>query len=221
MLDPAFRALSQLDDRAFLWPVLHGVFWSALGFALLGGGIGWWVHDALTQAAWLGPVLGGLAAGLAAAFLFLPLATAIASLFIDGVAAAVERRDYPWLAPARPAPLGEQIMDGLALGLRVLLLQCVALALALILPGIGLVLGWAVAAWAVGRGLFVAVAMRRLDRRAALAAYRAHRPAVLLQGALVAAASVVPLLNLFAPVLGAAAMVHVLHGARVVTPARP
>jgi uncharacterized protein involved in cysteine biosynthesis len=221
MFDPAFRALSQLDDPAFLWPVLHGVFWSALAFVLLGGGIGWWAHDMLTQASWAGPILGVAAAGLAAAFLFLPLATAIASLFIDGVAAAVERRHYGWLSAARPAPLGEQIMDGIGLGLRVLLLQCLALLLALLLPGIGLALGWAVAAWAVGRGLFVAVAMRRLDRRAALAAYRAHRPAVLLQGALVAAASLVPVLNLFAAVLGAAAMVHVLHGARVVTPARP
>ncbi len=221
MLDPAFRALSQLNDPAFLRPVLHGVMWSALAFVVLGTGIGWWAHDALTQVSWLGPILGAIAAALAATFLFLPLATAIASLFIDGVAEAVERRDYPWLPPADPAPLGEQILDGIGLGLRVLLLQCVALLLAIVLPGIGLVLGWAVAAWAVGRGLFVAVAMRRLDRPAALAAYRARRPAVLLQGALVAAASLVPVLNLFAAVLGAAAMVHVLHTPRVVTPARP
>lgn len=214
MLDSAFRALAQLDDPAFLRPVLHGVLWSALAFLLLGTGIGWWAHGALTQVSWLGPILGAIAAALAAAFLFLPLATAIASLFVDGVAEAVERRHYPWLAPAAPAPLGEQIMDGVALGLRVLLLQCVALLLALVLPGIGLVLGWAVAAWAVGRGLFVAVAMRRLDRRDAVAAYRRHRGAVLLQGALVAAASLVPLLNLFAAVLGAAAMVHVLNASR-------
>ena len=35
MLDPAFRALAQLDDPAFLRPVLHGVLWSALAFLLL------------------------------------------------------------------------------------------------------------------------------------------------------------------------------------------
>lgn len=218
---PLLSALAQLDDPAFMRPVLHGVAWSTLAFVLLGGGIGWWVHGALSQVAWLGPVLGVAAAGLAAMFLFLPLATAIASLFIDGVAAAVEHRYYPWLSPADPAPLGEQVIDGLALGLRVLLLQCVALVLAFILPGIGLVLGWAVAAWAVGRGLFVAVAMRRLDRRGAIAAYAANRWAVLLQGALIAAAGLVPVVNLFAVVLGAAAMVHVLHGRRVVTPGPP
>ena len=72
-------------------------------------------------------------------------------------------------------------------------------------------IGWAVAAFAVGRGLFVAVAMRRMDRPAALALYASRRPAVLAQGALVVAASLVPLLNLLAPVLGIAAMVHVLH----------
>jgi CysZ protein len=218
MLDPAFRALAQLDDPALLRPVLHGVAWSALAFVLLGGGIGWWVHDALTQADWLGPVLGVIAAILAAMFLFLPLATAIAALFVDGVAAAVEHRWYPWLPEAAPAPLGEQVIDGLALGFRVLLLQCVALLLAIFLPGIGLILGWAISAWAIGRGLFVTVAMRRLDRRSALAAWRANRLPALAQGALIAAAGLVPLVNLFAVVLGTAAMVHVLHGRRVVTP---
>jgi uncharacterized protein involved in cysteine biosynthesis len=40
---------------------------------------------------------------------------------------------------------------------------------------------------------------------------------VLAQGALMAVASLVPLLNLFVPVLGTAAMVHLLHeGNRVV-----
>lgn len=214
-LDPPLRALAQMDDRNFVTPVLHGVGWSALAFILLAGGIGWGAGEYLSQPgwlSWLGPVLGVVVAGIGAMFLFLPLATAIAALFIDRVAASVEARFYPWLPEATPAPLGEQVIDGLALGLRVLGLQCVALVLAFLLPGVGLVLGWAISAWAVGRGLFVAVAMRRLDRRGALAAYRANRGAVLMQGALIAAAGLVPVVNLFAVVLGTAAMVHVLYG---------
>ena len=103
--------------------------------------------------------------------------------------------------------------EALALGAKVLGLQIATLVLGIALPGLGTALGWLVAAFAVGRGLFVSVAMRRMDRPAALALYRRLRPAVLLQGGLVVAASLVPPVNLVAPVLGIAAMVHVLHAA--------
>jgi uncharacterized protein involved in cysteine biosynthesis len=144
-------------------------------------------------------------------YLFLPLATVIAMSFAARVTAAVERRYYPSLPPGRPAWLGDQIWDGIALGLRVLAWQIASLVLALLLPGVGLVLGWAITAWSLGRGLFVAVAMTRMDRAQALALYRGQRGAVWVQGALMAAASLVPPLNLLAPVLGVAAMVHVMH----------
>ena len=151
---------------------------------------------------------------------FVPVATTIASLFSDRIAAAVERHYYPALRQARPAAVMAQAWDGIALGLQVLGLQIVAVLLALLLPGPGLALGWAVAAWAIGRGLFVAVAMRRMDRAAAVALYARHRAAVLAQGAIMAAAGLVPFVNLVAPVLAVAAMVHVLHApaSRVVPP---
>ena len=41
MLTPLLRALSQLDDRAFLATVLQSVLWSALALALLAVGMGW------------------------------------------------------------------------------------------------------------------------------------------------------------------------------------
>ena len=126
-----------------------------------------------------------------------------------GRTAATSRRGLP---PIRPAPLSEQIWDGLALGLRVLLWQAATLVLLLTpLAPIAAPLGWLIAAWAVGRGLFVTVAMRRMDRSTAARLYAHRRGAVLAQGGLIAAGSLVPILNLFVPVLGMAAMVHVLH----------
>jgi CysZ protein len=58
--------------------------------------------------------------------------------------------------------------------------------------------------------LFLAVAMRRLNRPESEALYLAVRPIVLAQGAAMAAAGYVPLLNLLIPVVGTAAMVHVM-----------
>jgi CysZ protein len=127
------------------------------------------------------------------------------------VAEAVERRYYPGLPQPYPAPLSQQIWDGIALGIRVLVLQVLGLVLAIFIPGVGALAGWAVTAWAVGRGLFVAVAMRRMDRRDAMALYDSCRLTVTILGALIAAASLVPGVNLMIPVLGTAAMVHVFH----------
>jgi uncharacterized protein involved in cysteine biosynthesis len=212
--DPALRALAQCDEPGFLVVMAQSAAWSALVFVLLALGLGFGGHAALADhgwLAWLGPVLGLVIAGLAALFLFIPLATAIASLFAERIAAAVETRFYPGLPAATPAPLLHQLWEGLAFGARLLGLQLIALALGIFLPGIGLLLGWAIAAIAVGRGLFLTVAMQRMNRPAALAAYRARRGPVLAMGALITAAGLVPLLNLVAAVLGIAAMVHVLH----------
>lgn len=216
-------AIGQMDDPALLGAVLRSVGLAllvlvALAAALGVGGISavgwvWAAPEASATPGWLSWIAG--TAGVAGAvvlglFLFVPLATGIATLFVDRVAEAVERRHYPDLPPGRPASLAAQVWDGVALGLHVLAMQVVALVLSLLVPGLGLVVGWAVAAWAIGRGLFMAVALRRCTRATALAVYRSRRGAVLLQGGLVAAAGMVPGLNLFAPVLGLAAMVHVL-----------
>ena len=164
----------------------------------------------------LAGLLGGVGALVLAFYFFLPIACVIALLFVDRIAAAVERRWYPALPLARPAPLAAQAWDGLALGLRVFAWQVAVLLLSLVPPLAPVVapLGWLIAAWAVGRGLFVAVAMRRMTRPAATARYRAQRPAVLAQGALIALGSIIPGVNLLVPVLGTAAMVHVLHESR-------
>ena len=136
--------------------------------------------------------------------------TAIATLFVDRVAMAVERRHYPDLPPGMPASLTAQVWDGAMLGVLVLAMQVLALVVSVVIPGVGLIVGWLVAAWAIGRGLFMAVALRRCERGGALMLYRRRRFSVLVQGGLVAAAGLVPGLNLVAPVLGVAAMVHVL-----------
>lgn len=218
---PALLAIGQLDDPAFLGAVLRSVGGAVLALVVLGAAMAWggaragayWAaHWPMLAGGleWLAGVAGVAGAVVLGLFLFVPLATAIATLFVDRVAMAVERRHYPDLPPGVPASLMAQLWDGLALGALVLAMQVLALVVSLLIPGLGLIAGWLVAAWAIGRGLFMAVALRRCDRGLALALYRRRRFAVLVQGGLVAAAGLVPGLNLVAPVLGLAAMVHVL-----------
>ena len=213
MFSPISRTIEQLDDPALLRVLIYSLLLSAACFGLLCAGTAYGLHHALAGIAWLAwlaSVLGGflvLASGL---WLFLPLSVVIASLFMEPICRAVERRWYPALPAARGASLAAQLWDGVVVGLLVLMLSVVSLILALIIPGAGLVLGWAITAWALGRGLFVAVAMRRMSRLDAGALYRQSRLLVLTQGAVLALAGYIPLVNLLVPVLGTGCMVHVL-----------
>jgi uncharacterized protein involved in cysteine biosynthesis len=209
-LSPALWAIEQLGDRVFLGVVARSVAATVLLFAGLAVLVQHGVHAWLGLNTWLAGLLGGAGALLLAWLLFLPVAGLVASLFADRVAAAVERLHYPGLVPARAAPLGEFGWEGLVLAGQLLALQVFAW-VAAPLFGISLPVGYAVAAWAIGRGLFVAVAMRRMPRARALVLYRQARPAVLFQGALATLASLVPVLNLLVPVLAVAALTHVLH----------
>ena len=213
------RAFAQFDDPDFLGAVWRSVAWAlasliGLGVLMVWGGtaLAEQLQSLGAVGRWLGGLLGGVGAAVLSFYLFLPLATVIASFYVERIGAAVERHFYPGLPPARPAPIAQQAWDGVALGVRVLGWQVATLLISLvpILAPFALPLGWLVAAWSVGRGLYVAVAMRRFDRPGALASYRQRRGAVLAQGALITAGSLVPILNLFVPVLGTAAMVHVM-----------
>jgi uncharacterized protein involved in cysteine biosynthesis len=210
---PISRAFGQLDDRTFVGVAIRSVAWSAASFAALYASAVWVVHRLLALhglLAWGADFLGAVGASLLALWLFLPIAAAIGTLYFDRIAAAVERRFYPWLPAAEGASVVEQTIDGIAVALKVLALNIVALVLTVVLPGIGLVLGWLVATYAIGRGLFVAVAMRRMSRAAAESLYRSNRTMVMVNGAVLAAAAYLPVVNLLIPVIGTAAMVHVL-----------
>lgn len=216
---PLLLAFDQLPDRALLGVVVRSVLWSALAFAALAAASVWGVHEGVARLlasgwGWLGWVagaLGGVGAALLALWLFVPVAVLVATFYVETVSAAVERRHYPGLPPPTGAPLTEQFWDGIVLGLQLVPLQALTLLLTLLLPGVGLVLGVCLTGWALGRGLFVAVAMRRMGRGAALDLYQSRRGAAVVPGVALAALGLVPAANLLVPVLGIAAMVHVFQ----------
>jgi CysZ protein len=212
VLRPLTLAIGQLDDPAFVRVLLQSLALSALCFAAILAGALWGMSQVTMPAwlAWIAGITGTIGASLLAFWLFLPMAAALGTLFIETIAGAVERRHYPDMPPGNAASLAVQVWDGIAVGLKVLMFSVVALVLAVLLPGIGLVLAWAIAGYGIGRGLFVAVAMRRMSRVDAELLYRQHRGIVLAQGGLIALASYVPLMNLLIPLIGTAAMVHVL-----------
>lgn len=216
MIGAWLRAIGQLGDPRLRRPIVLGLLAAGLVFAALVGFGVWLVGLAATGGGgWLDRIvsaLGGIAAFGVAVLLFGPASLAVAGVLLDDVAAAVEARHYPFLAPATPAPLWSQVLAGLRVALRVLVISVLALPLVLLLPGIGSLVWLAVSAYALSREYFELAALRRMDAASARALRRRHRLRVWIAGLPAAALMLVPLANLFAPVLGAAAFTHVFHG---------
>lgn len=214
MIHALLLAFRQVWDPAFRRPLLLGAL-LALGAGLALAGVASWGVGALAGGeGWIASAAaaaGGLLVLLAMWWLFLPLLLAIASLFLDGVAAAVERRHYPALPPAEGASAAAQVWSGLALAAKMGALTLILLPLSLLVPVVGVAVLWAVAAVGLGEGLFLGVAQRRMPVAAAEALKRRRRAEIWGLGGLLALLGVVAPLNLLVPVIGTAAMVHLLH----------
>lgn len=224
ILSSFFKALSQIGDPAF-----RRVLWRGLGLtvlllaavtALISWGGGWLIGDRVNlwligEVSWVDDLFSWgfiVMMIVLSVFLMVPVAAAFVSMFLDSVADAVEKRHYPALPPAKGAPLGEEIRDGLsAFGLLVVA-NIGAVFLALVIPVGGFLIFYAVNGFLLGREYFTVAAMRREGRAGAAALRRRYRGRIWLAGALMAVPLSVPLLNLIVPILGAATFTHLYHG---------
>ncbi|MES2292959.1 MAG: EI24 domain-containing protein [Pseudomonadota bacterium] len=139
-----------------------------------------------------------------------PVAALFASLFLDQIAARIEQRDYPGM-PARPASFAVTLRAGLKLAALVVGINLVLLPFDIGLPGLGELLSLAANGWLLGREFFELAALRHLDLAGALALRRENSGTIWACGILIALGSMVPLVNLAAPLFGTALMVHLFH----------
>jgi uncharacterized protein involved in cysteine biosynthesis len=216
MIAACLLALRQLGDPAFLGPLAKSFGAALLAFLGLAAASAWAVAGVAGGSGWLASIagaLGGLLVLVLAVWLFVPVMLALSGLFLDPVSAAVERRFYPQLPPPQGASLMAQARFNLVFALKTGVVTLAALPLLAFAPPFGAVALWLVSTVALGHGLFEGVAQRRLAVAEARAERRRRELPVLLVGGLLAAISLVPGLNLLVPVLGTAAMTHLLHRA--------
>jgi CysZ protein len=214
MLRALLLAIRQIGDAAFLRPLLFAAALTLLGMIGLAWGVSAGVGWLAGGEGWIATVASGAGAllvVLGVIWLFVPLVIAVAGLFLDGVATAVERRHYPTLPPPDGASVAAQAWSGLKIAAGFGLLTLVLLPVSLLLPVIGPLLLWAVAAVALGEGFFIGVAQRRMGVAASDALRRQRRASIWGVGAALALLAAVPPLGLLVPVLGTAAMVHLLE----------
>lgn len=212
------KTFGQLDDPTIRRVLAFAAVMAALVLAAAWYGLSWLLTGTVaTGIAWLdGPLnwiaqVLGVAAVAVMAWLFYPgLAGAFAGIFLEEVAAAVERRHYPNLPVPRDISIGQATIAALRMAGTTVGLTLLALPL-LVIPGLGLVAFLLLNGWLLGRGFFEIVALRRLSPAEAAGLRRTHRLKLLLPGLIIAGAMAVPVFNLMAPVLATVLMVHLFH----------
>lgn len=221
------KALGQLGDNAVVRVAVKSIAITLVLFA--GAGAGLYVgFDRLLRSGWFAGVVPESLAGTAAVLawllvsfiafwlLFRVVALAVLQFFADEVVAAVEAKHYPALAAsARPLPLVREVAVASRSLLRALGYNLLALPLAglLVFTAIG------------PAGVFLGVNAVLLGREVTDMAWLRHHTAWgggdeqgnpvprserILLGAAIAGLMLVPLLNLLAPVIGAAAGTHLV-----------
>jgi CysZ protein len=215
MVTAFFRALAALFE-----PPMRQVVALSLGLAVLTFAILWLAVAAVLYHTnffdwrllnWLVDLLGGLAVLVLSWLLFPAIVTLIMGFYLERVAAAVETLDYPGRGPPRGQPLGEMLAVMLRLSGLTLTLNILALPVYLLVPGINLVLFLVLNGYLLGRGYFEVVALRRLDAGEARAVRSRFAGRIFLGGVAIAGLFALPLVNLVAPMIAIAFMLHIFE----------
>lgn len=217
MIGAFAKAVGQFGD-----PAIRRIVWISIGISI-GVFIGLWTaagflltSSALFSIGWLDTavdVLGGLAT-LIITWLFFPaFVSGSIGFLLDRVANAVERRHYPQLPPARQAPFAEVVVTT-AKFLAVLIVLNLVILVFLPFPPVFPFVFYAVNGYLLGREYFELVALRRVDAAELKSLRSKFRGRMFLAGLVTAFLLTVPFVNLVAPIIGTAAMVHLFEAWR-------
>ncbi|HVI51051.1 MAG TPA: EI24 domain-containing protein [Candidatus Sulfotelmatobacter sp.] len=220
MAGSLFKAFLQLSDPLFRRVLLLGLAGSAVVYALLYAAIGWgFSRLQLFGVGWadsLTDLLGGLAVGLLTLMLAPGVVVLVLSFLLEEIAQAVETRHYPGQPTPRRQGWAEVAWGALRFSAVTILANLVALPvyLALMVVGAGPLAFLLLNGYLLSREYFELVAARRVAPPQADALRRAHLGRLWLGGGFLALMGMVPLVNLLAPLVGTAAMVHEFENLR-------
>lgn len=216
------RTLRQMPEAAFLKVLGLALVLTAttLGlaifvaqysaFQLYPAGGGWMSH----MAAW---AVGFVALWLAFV-LFVPVCAVFSGIFLDDIIDAVEARYYPNRLAGARLGLAKSAWLGVKLGFYVLVFNILAMPLYVLtfwIPLMPVVIFYGLNSYLMGRGYYELVALRHLGSVESSRNRKRLRFTVLAAGLMITVLFTIPFLNLMAPILGAAFLVHVFHRSHV------
>jgi CysZ protein len=190
-----------------LWFLITGVF-SEFALPWMGGLFPEMPEWTDTAGFFFG-VLASIALAFGLAFLIAPISVVIAGFFLDDVAEAIERRDYPEKPTGRALTLAQSVPQTAKFFGIVILANILAFTL-LLVPLVNLVAFLVVNAYLLSREFFEFAAMRYHSPEEARQLRSRYGTTVFLAGLVIAGFLAIPILNLLTPLFAAGLMVH-LH----------
>ena len=212
MIQAAFAAAAQIFT-----PPFRVVLGKTFALTLLLLGLLWLGVEKLVVAyvrlpyAWLSTtvhVMAGFGLIVGVAFLVTPVSFVVAGFFFDELADHVEETIAGPEGRGRPMPLGPAVWIGLKFAAVAVAVNLAALLL-LLVPGVNLIAFFGANAYLLGRGFFEIASLRYLPLDAVREMRARHWIRINLAGCVLAALSLVPVLNLLTPLYAAAYMVRV------------
>lgn len=200
-----------------LLPGIIKIFFLCLLLYFIGwAGLAWLMTSIFNSAigtsgaeSWLMHALGSIG-GMMIAWLMFPLLYPILMGFFDEqMAEIIETQDYPHLPKASP-PFWPTLRQDAWFSVKAILLNILCLPLYFV-PLVGLVVYYTMNGYLLGSQFFRMAAGRRVSLAQAMELRRRARGSIILGGAAVMFCATIPLLNLIAPLLGVATMLHLFH----------
>jgi len=212
MISSAQLALSQIVS-----PPFRGLLWKSVGLTIALLAALWIVIQAVILQflvlpfPWMETVF-SIAAGfgllIGMGFLIAPVTTLFAGLYLDDVAAIVERESYREEPAGAPMPIVPAMVTAIKFFAIIVAVNLVALPLVLLL-GFGVLVFFVANGYLLGREYFQFVALRFHDQRAVKALRLKHGGRIFMAGLVIAGVLAIPILNLLTPLFATAFMVHV------------
>ncbi len=212
MINDFMKSLAQFSDPRFRKVVLIGVGGAIVTIVALWGAIGFTLNsiDFFTNGGWLETAVDwllGVGLAVLVLLLFPSVTVLISSLLLDQIAEAVEEKHYPKLPQPREQPIIEALVSGIKFALTALLLNILILPL-LITGPFYVIAFYGMNGYLLSREYFELVAARRYDM-ATMTAFRKSRQMKLwIAGIGLTFLMTIPIVNLVAPIIATAFMVH-------------
>lgn len=209
--------------RSLLMPAMLGVFIKSLLITLLflgvfmltvGLGISYladlvpWGSFSFIQN--LLPFLLFFGGWLFAWMLFPAVLPLIIHFFDDSIIEVIEKHHYPPTLRGKNWPFWQEVRHDIIFMLKAILLNIVILPLYLV-PVINLVIFYVLNGYLIGNEFFMTVARRHSNLQASAGIRKENSRIIFSAGVLITLLTTIPIVNLFAPLLGVAMMTHLFH----------
>ena len=201
--------------------LLLPAIWKIFALCILAYIISWavvaWIASSVISASagmygaegFLFHIIGSLGGWMVAWFFFPLLYPILLSFFDDRIAEVIEKNDYPQLQTAQP-PFWPTVLHDALFSLKAVLLNILCLPLYFI-PPLWVLVYFGMNGYLLGTQFFRMAAGRRVSGQQAKELQHKASGLVFIIGVIIVFCSTIPFLNLAAPVLGIATMLHLFH----------